>query len=121
MFKLTRMTELECTEERFEKRANAEYTRKVNWNAFDEIKAVVKFDKMVKWKAIDDFGAEGMDCDEKGDLLLSHVWPDKESMFHQILSYGDKAEILEPEALRSEFAAYAQKIFKQYKQRQALK
>lgn len=114
MFKLTRMLGLKCTGERFEKRSDTEYIRQDRWNTFEEIRAVVKFDKSAKWKAVDDFGAERLSCEENGHLLLRDTWPDKASLFHHILSFGDKAEILEPEALRGEFCAYVQKIVKQY-------
>lgn len=115
MFKLTRITELKCTGETFEKRASSEFIRKDRWNAFDEVKAVIRFDKSAKWRVIDDFGAGSLHYDENGDILFSHVWANKEIFFYHILSFGDKAEIIETEEYRNEFIAFVEKIVKKYK------
>lgn len=114
MFKLARIAGLKCTDETFEKKISPEFTRQDRWNTLDEVKAVIKFDKLAKWRVIDDFGAGQLHYDENGDILLSHVWASKDSLFYHILSYGDKAEIIEPEAYRNEFLAFAEKIVKKY-------
>lgn len=116
MFKLSRMAELECSSEKFEGREDCAFIRQDSWNAFNEIKAVVRFDKSAKWKVIDDFGFDELSCDENGDILLNHVWPDRQSFFHHLLSFGDKAEILEPLEYRAQFSMFVEKILKKYDQ-----
>ena len=114
MFKLTRITELKCTDETFEKRDSPEFTRQDRWNTLDGVKAVIKFDKLAKWRVMDDFGADQLRYDENGDILLSHVWVNKDSFFYHILSYADKAEIIEPKEYRNEFLMFAKKIVNKY-------
>ncbi len=116
MFKLSRMTELKCTDEVFQERENGEFKRQDRWNRCDEIKAVVKFDKSAKWRVIDDFGAERLLYDGNGDIVINSVWSDKQSFFYNILSFGDKAEILEPLEYRTGFSAFLEKILEKYHQ-----
>ena len=114
MFKLSRMTGLEASGEIFEKRENCEYTRQDNWNRSGGIKAAVRFDKSAKWKVIDDFGADRLQFDENGNILIHYVWQDKQSFLYHILSFGDKAEILEPVEYRGELAEFIERILKKY-------
>ena len=114
MFKLTRMTELKCTDETFAKRENAGYIRQDYWDASGDVKAVIKFDKSSRWKVIDDFGTERLHYDDNGDLWLSYVWVSKESFFYHMLSFGDKDEIVEPAEFRNEFCDFVKKILIKY-------
>lgn len=114
MFKLTRMTGLRYTGSVFEKRENFEFVRQDRWKISDRIHAVVRFDQSAKWKVIDDFGADRICDKENGDILIDDTWPDRQSLFHHILSFGEQAEILEPEELRSGFLEFVEKIVKIY-------
>lgn len=58
---------------------------------------------------IDEFGADRLIYNENGDILINYVWSDKQSFFHHIMSFGDKAEILEPLEYRTEFAEFIEK------------
>jgi len=114
MFKLSRMTKLKCSDETFAKRENAGYIRQDRWDASGDVKALIKFDKSVRWKVIDDFGAERLRYDDNGDLWLSYVWVSKESFFYHMLSFGNKAEIVEPVEFRNEFCDFVKKILLKY-------
>lgn len=114
MFKITRITELKCTDETFAKRENAGYIRQDHWDASGDVKAVIKFDKSARWKVIDDFGAERLSYDNNGDIWLSYVWVSKELFFYHMLSFGDKAEIVEPVEFRNEFCDFVKKILIKY-------
>lgn len=116
MFRLSRITDLECTDEKFEKRENCEFTRHERWETSFEIKASVRFDKSAKWRVIDDYSVDLIQYDENGDILLNHVWSDKQSLFRYVLSFGDKAEISEPLEYRAEFSEFVEKILKKYTQ-----
>ena len=39
--------------------------------------ATVKFDISVKWRIIDEFGADFLKYDDSGDLVMEFTWSDK--------------------------------------------
>lgn len=114
MFKLTRMTELAITDDRCEERAVPEYTSDKLRHTRGEIKATVKFDISVKWRIIDEFGADFLKYDDSGNLVMDFTWSDKQSFFNYILTFGDSAEIVAPQEYRQEFAELAKKIYSKY-------
>ena len=71
--------------------------------------ATVKFDISVKWRIIDEFGADFLKYDDSGDLVMEFTWSDKHSFFSYILTFGDSAEIVSPPEYRQEFGALAKK------------
>jgi helix-turn-helix type 11 domain-containing protein len=114
MFKLTRLTDLHCTDEQFNLREVPEYTCNKLRHTENGIKASVKFDSSVKWRIIDEFGTELPRFDENGDTFLTFTWSDIPSFYSYILSFGDKAEILSPEKYRSEFQKIVKRISEKY-------
>lgn len=113
-FKLNRLWKYEITEDEFPTRsvpqenANAE-------DAFPELYHVkVLFDKSVRFRLIETYG---MNCYEETDtgLLLSLDFTNKDFIYGWILGFGDKAKVIEPEEIRSEFALLAENIFNLYK------
>lgn len=114
MFKLNRLTDLECTNEPCELRDVPEYTCDKLRHTKGEIKATVKFDKSLKWRIIDEFGTELPRFDENGDILLTFTWSDVPSFYSYILSFGDKAEILSPKEYCSGFHELVKRILEKY-------
>lgn len=114
MFKLTRITDLKCTGEKCESRTVPQYICRDAWNTSEEIKALVRFDSEVKWRVIDEFGAESLRYDKNGDIVFECTQSDLRSFFCHILSFGDKAEILEPEEYRREFSELLKKVQNKY-------
>ena len=114
MFKLTRMTELAITDDRCEERVIPEYTSDKLRHTKGEIKATVKFDTSVKWRIIDEFGADFLKYDDSGNLVMDFTWSDKHSFFNYILTFGDSAEIVSPPEYRQEFAELAKNIYSKY-------
>lgn len=114
MFKLTRLTNLECTGEPCELREVPEYTCDKLRHTKGEIEATVKFDKSLKWRITDEFGTELPRFDENGDILLTFTWSDVPSFYSYILSFGDKAEILSPKEYRSGFHELVKRISEKY-------
>lgn len=114
MFKLTRLTDLECTYEPCELREVPEYTCDKLRHTKGEIEATVKFDKSLKWRIIDEFGTELPRFYENGDILLTFTWSDVPSLYSYILSFGDRAEILSPKEYRSEFNEMIKRILEKY-------
>lgn len=114
MFKLTRLTDLECTGEPCELREVPEYTCDKLRHTKGEIEVTAKFDKSLKWRIIDEFGTELPQFDENGDILLTFTWSDIPSFYRYILSFGDKAEILSSEEYRSGFRELIKNISEKY-------
>lgn len=114
MFKLTRLTDLECTGEPCGLREVPEYTCDKLRHTKGEIEVTARFDKSLKWRIIDEFGTELPQFDEKGDILLTFTWSDIPSFYSYILSFGDKAEILSPKEYRGEFRELIKRISEKY-------
>lgn len=114
MFKLTRLTDLECTGEPCELREVPEYTCDKLRHTKGEIEVTAKFDKSLKWRIIDEFGTEFPQFDDNGDILLTFTWSDVPSFYRYILSFGDKAEIISPEEYRRGFRELVKRISEKY-------
>lgn len=114
MFKLTRMTELKCTDEAFVKREIPEYSCDKLRHTRGEITAEVKFDKSVKWRIIDEFGRENFNEDAEGNIILNFTWADKQSLFSYILGFRECAEIISPAEYREEFLELLKNISDKY-------
>lgn len=114
MFKLTRMTELKCTDESFVQRDIPEYSCDKLRHTRGEISAIVKFDKSVKWRIVDEFGTENFNEDENGNIILTFTWSDKMSFYSYILGFREYAEIISPPEFRTEFAAVLKKNSAEY-------
>ncbi len=114
MFKLTRLTDLECTGESCELREVPEYTCDKLRHTKGEIEVTARFDKSLKWRIIDEFGTELPRFDENGDILLTFTWSDIPSFYSYILSFGDKAEIISPDEYRSGFHELVKNISEKY-------
>lgn len=114
MFKLTRMTNLQRTGEKCEERIVPEYTCDKLLHTKGEIEVVVKFDKAVRWRLVDEWGKNTFEEDVEGNLITSFTWSDVSSFYSWILTFGAKAEILKPESYRQEFAELLEKIQKKY-------
>ena len=114
MFKLTRMTSLTLTDEKCADRDVPAYTCEKLAHSDSEIRARVKIDEALKWRVIDEFGAETFSRDENGDIVAEITWSDKLSFFGYILSFGSMAEIIEPEEYRREFSELLDNIRSRY-------
>ncbi len=115
MFKLTRMTDLKCTGEKFDLKDIPVYTCDKMRHTHSEIKATVKFFPDVKWRLIDEFGIDSFTENENGSIIMTFTWSDVPAFYRYILTFGESAEILEPEEYREEFASLLKNIFEKYK------
>ncbi len=114
MFKLTRMTELKTTGEIFSPREIPEYVCDKLRHTKGEISVTVRFSKAVKWRIVDEFGADNLTEDKDGNIVIKFTWSDVPSFFSYILGFRDEAEILEPKEYREEFARLLKKISDKY-------
>ena len=79
-----------------------------------EVEAVVRFDKSVKWRIMDEFGLEHLKWDAEGNILLSFTWSDEPSFYRYILTFENQAEIISPKAYRERFCLLLQEIVEKY-------
>lgn len=114
MFKLTRMTNLTNSGETFSHRDIPEYNCDKLRHAKNGVCAKVRFDKSVKWRLVDEFGAECLSEDEDGSVTLEFTWSDVPSFYSYILGFREAAEILEPEEYRQGMAELLKKISEKY-------
>lgn len=114
LFKLTRMTELILTDEKNTERIVPEYICKKLWDNTGGIAVVVKFDALVKWRIIDEFGVDSLKYNENGDIMVTITWSNIPALYQYVLSFGDKAEIMEPMEYRQNFAEFLKNMQKKY-------
>ena len=113
-FKMNRLWNFKLTDEPFSMRPIPD--EKINSDVFPEPHNIkIRFDKSVRFRLIEDYG---LHCYEEtsDSLLLSLDYTNKEYIFIWILGFGDKAKILEPLEIRTEFAALVKNIFERYHQ-----
>lgn len=114
MFKLNRLWHLAITNDTFKQRDIP--SDKIQFEGFftDEINLTVLFDETVKYRLIDEYGLGCFSNTDNNKLLFKSGFTNKENLFEWILSFGDKAEILEPMELRDEIRQIARNILKKY-------
>ncbi len=115
MFKLTRITDLKETCEDCEERDLPEYVCDKLRHAKGGVEAVIKLDKSMKWRAIDEYGPDFFEYDCDGNIIMRFSWPDVSSLYRYILTYGDNAEIISPTEYREEFSRLLKNISDKYK------
>lgn len=114
MFKLSRMTGLMLTGEKRGSREVPEYVCDKLEHTEGEVEITVKFDDSVKWRIIDEYGVNCLKYNENGEIMVTFTWSDLPAFYRYILSFDDKAEIIEPLEYRREFAGLLKKIQKKY-------
>ena len=114
MFKLTRMSELNITDDKIKEREVPEYSCDKPRHTKGGAEAVVRFDNSVKWRIIDEFGTDIPQFGEN-EIILRFTWSDVPSLYQYILSFGDKAEIISTEEYRRGFSEILKNLKKIYK------
>ncbi|WP_341452630.1 YafY family protein [Desnuesiella massiliensis] len=114
MFKLNRLWNLSVTGEHFKLRDIPQEQREFDNYFKDEIMLIAIFDKSVKYRLIEEYGIECFSYTEEDKLLFKFGFTNKGTLLSWILSFGDKAEIIEPAELRSEVKIQAKNLMKKY-------
>lgn len=114
LFKLTRMLDVQVLEETFPACPVPSPIAPPQRVYPDALQAAIRFDPAARWRLIDEYSRESFTQSPDGSLLFRRGFPDKEELFRWVLSFQDKAELLEPEDLRRELAERLQKIFRKY-------
>lgn len=115
LFKLNRIQELHRSEERFKRREVPQYETSPP-NVFPvQFQATVLCESEMKWRLIEEYGIESFREREDGKLYFQFGFADKENLFGWLLSFGDMAELLEPQELRRDFAQIVEGLSQKYK------
>ena len=116
MFKLNRMDKVQETDRNFECRETA-LPDLSNEKIFPgEIKVKALFEADQKWRLVEEFGPSCFTESDDGRLLFTADYTDMENLITWILTFGDKAEVLEPKEAREKIACMVQKMTAIYKE-----
>ena len=102
LFKLNRMDKLEVSEIVYIRRP-VPLPDLRNERIFPgNIRVKALFDASCKWRLVEEFGIDCFTTQEDGKLLFRADYTDRENLIAWLLTFGDKAELLEPIAIREE-------------------
>ena len=59
----------------------------------------VLFDSSCRWRLVEEYGADQFTVEPDGKLRFTGGFPDADSVLSWVLTFGDKAELLEPQEL----------------------
>ena len=114
LFKLNRMTDL-IADEPFEPRSaplpdlEPERVFPVNYQV------TVLFAPSCRWRLVEEYGADRFTAEPDGRLRFTGGFPDTDSVLSWVLTFGDKAELLEPEELRAQLSALTKTLADRYR------
>lgn len=116
LFKLNRMDRVLKTDMRFEGR-EAEVPDLSGEKIFPgRIRVKALFDPDQKWRLIEEFGPESFRETEDGRLLFTADYTDLDSLTSWIMTFGDKAELLEPAEAREMVTRTVKRMAEIYRQ-----
>lgn len=113
LFKLNRMMDLK-TEDVFLKRVVPLPDLSPEHVFPSAYQVKVRIQPTYKWRLIEEYGLDSFIEEENGILLFSGGFTDKYSILCWLMSFGDGAELLEPEELREDMLKFVDKIRKKY-------
>ena len=118
LFKLNRMDDLRLSEDLFKKRT-VPLPDLNNEQIFPGgIQVKVLFEADCKWRLVEEFGTNCFQKLENGKLLFQADYTNKENLITWILSFRDKAELLEPEEIRAEIRQNIEDMRRNYMKKQ---
>lgn len=114
LFKLNRMEDVRVSEEVFVKR-KADVPDLNDEGIFPGgIKVKALFEPECKWRLVEEFGTECFRETEDGKLLFQADYTNRENLITWIMTFREKAELLEPEEIRAEVIACFERIRRRY-------
>ena len=113
LFKLNRMTELAAGES-FAPRS-APLPDLAPERVFPvRYRVTVLFDPSCRWRLVEEYGADRFTVEPDGRLRFTGGFPDADSVLGWVLTFGDKAELLEPEELRRQLGKLTKTLADRY-------
>ena len=114
LFKLNRMTEL-AAGDRFAPRAVPLPDLEPDHIFPIKYQVTVLFDRTCRWRLVEEYGADRFTVEPDGRLHFTGGFPDADSVLSWVLTFGDKAELLEPEELRERLGALTKVLADRYR------
>ena len=115
LFKLNRLEDLKKMEEEFEPR-QVPLPDLSNERIFPaNIRVKVLFEPEMKWRLIEEFGPQCFEKQEDGRLLFQMDYTDEDTLLGWLLTFGAKAEVLEPKIVKEKLLETAEKVIAFYK------
>ena len=111
-FKLSRIKNLETQAEIFEDSFDDVILKKEMPN-YNRVRIRVKFDRKVAFRVYDELSGEIIE-DDAGNLYTEIEIPNDYNLYNYILSFGDGAEVLEPEEVRIQIKKMINKLAEKY-------
>jgi predicted DNA-binding transcriptional regulator YafY len=112
-FKLNRLWNYRITDHPYELRPIPPEKKDTGYDFPDPYNVKILFDKSVRFRLIDEYGLHSYEEREDG-LLLSLDFTNHEYIYSWILSFGDKAKVIEPQEAVERFAEMAKNLFERY-------
>ena len=75
----------------------------------------VLFDPVCRWRLVEEYGADCFIVEPDGRLRFTGGFPDEDSVLGWVLTFGDKAELVEPEELRDRLGALVRALADRYR------
>ena len=114
LFKLNRMDKVHGTDKTFECR-DATVPDLSNEKIFPgQIKVKALFEQDQKWRLVEEFGPSCFSENDDGRLLFTADYTDMDNLISWIMTFGDKAEVIEPEEVREKVRATIEAMRKNY-------
>lgn len=114
LYKLNRMADLKQLENTFNLREIPSDTLDFDRYFTDEILAVILFEQSEKYHLIEEYGIGSFSETKEGKLRFSFLFTNESYLLSWVLSFGDKAELIEPKGLRPILKSKLEKARKQY-------
>ena len=110
LFKLNRMDQVTETDQAYARR-NAPLPDLSNEKIFPGgIRVKALFDRDQKWRLAEEFGSDSFTETEDGKMLFTADYTDLENLVTWLMTFQDKAEVLEPEEAREMIAAAVRRM-----------
>lgn len=116
LFKLHRMVQVRALADRFTGREVPLPDLSVERIFPGGIHVKALFAPEVKWRLVEEFGVHCFEEQEDGKLLFCADYTDRENLISWILTFGGKAELVEPVELRDELLGIAESMRNIYKE-----
>lgn len=112
-FKLTRIKNLNITEDKFFRKENSVIIdTKIKQE--DTIEVILKFDKRIAYRVYDEFPGEKI-IDKDGFLFVKALLPHNNTLYSYVLSFEDCVEIIEPQEVKETMKSKIKKIQEKYR------
>ncbi len=74
----------------------------------------ILFEPACRWRLVEEYGADRFTSRPDGKLVFRGAFPDQESVFSWLLTFGDQAELLAPAELRRDLAQLTRQLAQRY-------